>query len=283
MAPAGLTAKLSRSITKGKKLSKRPAVVAFNFAPVKETFKMCNMSLAQKFFDLSNALQDKAFADNSEALQIAGQLIAQSLANDGVLHTFGSGHSQILAAEIERRAGGLVPVSSINDPADGWPEQIPGYGARLFQRYAYQYNVQSGDVVIVISNSGRNASPIEIAMEAKSYGLKVIALTSLDMSKATTSRHPSGKKLYELADLVLDNGGIPGDAAIDAPGFAYKVGPTSTMSGALLLNLLSMEIIENLINMGVTPPTYVSQNADGGAKHNEALAMKYRHRIRRPI
>ena len=241
------------------------------------------MSLAQKFFDTSNALQDKVFADNAETLQAAGKLIAESIAADGVLHTFGSGHSQILAAEIERRAGGLVPVSSINDPADGWPEQIAGYGARLFQRYAYQYAVLPGDVVLVISNSGRNASPIEVAMEARAAGLKVIALTSLDMSKATSSRHPSGKKLYELADLVLDNGGVPGDAAIDAPGFAYKVGPTSTMSGALILNLLAMEIIEKLIAMGVTPPTYVSQNADGGAEHNEALATKYRHRIRRPI
>ena len=241
------------------------------------------MSLAQTFFDTSNALQDKVFADNAETLQIAGKQIAESIAADGVLHTFGSGHSQILAAEIERRAGGLVPVSSINDPADGWPEQIAGYGARLFQRYAYQYAVQPGDIVLVISNSGRNASPIEVAIEARAAGLKVIALTSLDMSKATTSRHPSGKKLYDLADLVLDNGGMPGDAAIDAPGFAYKVGPTSTMSGALILNLLSMEIIENLIAMGVTPPTYVSQNADGGADHNEALAQKYRHRIRRPI
>ncbi len=241
------------------------------------------MSLAQKFFDTSNALQDKVYADNADTLKGAGKMIADSIAAEGVLHTFGSGHSQILAAEIERRAGGLVPVSSINDPADGWPEQIHGYGARLFQRYAYQYAVQPGDVVLVISNSGRNASPIEVAMEARAAGLKVIAMTSLAMSKATSSRHPSGKKLYELADLVLDNGGLPGDAAIDAPGFAYKVGPTSTMTGALLLNLLSMEIIENLISMGVTPPTYVSQNADGGAEHNEALAKKYRHRIRRPI
>lgn len=241
------------------------------------------MSLAQQFFDTSKALQDKVFADNADTLKAAGKLIADSIAADGVLHTFGSGHSQILACEIERRAGGLVPVSSINDPADGWPEQIAGYGARLFQRYAYQYAVQAGDVVLVISNSGRNASPIEVAMEAREAGLKVIVLTSLDMSKATTSRHPSGKKLYELADLVLDNGGVPGDAAIDAEGFAYKVGPTSTMSGALILNLLSMEIIENLIAMDVTPPTYVSQNADGGAEHNEALAQKYRHRIRRPI
>ena len=154
---------------------------------------------------------------------------------------------------------------------------------RVLRARTVRVPMRPGDVVLVISNSGRNASPIEVAMEAREAGLKVIVLTSLDMSKATTSRHPSGKKLYELADLVLDNGGVPGDAAIDAAGFAYKVGPTSTMSGALILNLLSMEIIENLIAMGVTPPTYVSQNADGGAEHNEALAQKYRHRIRRPI
>lgn len=242
-----------------------------------------HMSLAEDFYKTSTQLQAEVYQQNRETLKAAGKRIAESIAADGVLHTFGSGHSQILAAEIERRAGGLVPVSSINDPADGWPEQIAGYGARLFQRYAYQYAVQAGDVVLVISNSGRNASPIEVAMEAKTAGLDVVVLTSLGMSKTTTSRHPSGKKLYELGDYVLDNGGVPGDAAIDAPGFAYKVGPTSTMSGALLLNLLSMEIIEHLIGMGVTPPTYVSQNADGGAEHNEALARKYRHRIRRPI
>ncbi|MEM1223038.1 MAG: SIS domain-containing protein [Verrucomicrobiota bacterium] len=241
------------------------------------------MSLSKKFYETSIRLQEEVFAANVDTLQAAGKRIADSIAVDGVLHTFGSGHSQILAAEIERRAGGLVPVSSINDPADGWPEQIVGYGARLFQRYAYQYNVQPGDVVLVISNSGRNASPIEVAMEAKSAGLDVVVMTSLEMSKATTSRHPSGKKLYELGDYILDNGGVPGDAAIDAPGFAYKVGPTSTTSGALLLNLLTMEIIEELIRIGATPPTYVSQNADGGAEHNEALAQKYRHRIRRPI
>ncbi|PXA04874.1 hypothetical protein DDZ13_02610 [Coraliomargarita sinensis] len=241
------------------------------------------MSLSEDFYKTSLQLQANVLAKNESTLKAAGQQIAESIAADGILHTFGSGHSQILAAEIERRAGGLVPVSSIHDPADGWPEQIVGYGKRLFQRYAYQYAVRPGDWVLVISNSGRNASPIEVAMEAQAHGLRVIVLTSLEMSKASTSRHPSGKKLYELGDHVLDNCGTPGDAAIEAPGFAHKVGPTSTMSGALILNLLTMEIIENLIGMGVTPPTYVSQNADGGAEHNEALAQKYRHRIRRPI
>ena len=241
------------------------------------------MSLAEKFYTSSQKLQSSVYENNKATLKAAGKRIAACLATDGVLHTFGSGHSQILASEIERRAGGLVPISSINDPADGWPEQIEGYGTRLFQRYAYQYAVQSGDLVLVISNSGRNACPIEVALEAKLAGLDIIVLTSLDMSKSSCSRHISGKKLYEIGDYVLDNGGIPGDATIEAAGFDFKVGPTSTMSGALLLNLLSMETIEQLIASGITPPTYVSQNVDGGAEHNEALAKKYRHRIRRPI
>ena len=110
------------------------------------------MSLAQKFYDSSLALQNRVYETNKAILKAAGLRIAKSLAADGVLHTFGSGHSQILAAEIERRAGGLVPVSNIDDPADGWPEQIVGYGARLFQRYAYRYAVQTSDIVLVISN-----------------------------------------------------------------------------------------------------------------------------------
>ena len=241
------------------------------------------MSLAEKFYTSSQNLQSNAYENNKVVLQAAGKRIATCIASEGVLHTFGSGHSQILASEIERRAGGLVPVSNINDPADGWPEQIEGYGTRLFQRYAYQYAVQNNDVLLVISNSGRNACPIEVAQEAKLAGLDIIVLTSLDMSKNTRSRHTSGKKLYEIGDYVLDNGCISGDAAIEAEGFEYKIGPTSTMSGALLLNLLSMETIEQLIAMGVSPPTYVSQNVDYGAERNEALAEKYRHRIRRPI
>ena len=241
------------------------------------------MSLAEKFYTSSQNLQSNAYENNKAVLQAAGKRIATCIASEGVLHTFGSGHSQILASEIERRAGGLVPVSNINDPADGWPEQIEGYGTRLFQRYAYQYAVQNNDVLLVISNSGRNACPIEVAQEAKLAGLDIIVLTSLDMSKNTGSRHTSGKKLYEIGDYVLDNGCISGDAAIEAEGFEYKIGPTSTMSGALLLNLLSMETIEQLIAMGVSPPTYVSQNVDYGAERNEALAEKYRHRIRRPI
>lgn len=241
------------------------------------------MSLAEKFYTSSQKLQSSAYENNKAVLQAAGKRVATCIAADGVLHTFGSGHSQILASEIERRAGGLVPVSNINDPADGWPEQIEGYGTRLFQRYAYQYAVQSSDVLLVVSNSGRNACPIEVAQEAKLVGLDLIVLTSLDMSKNTSSRHTSGKKLYEIGDYVIDNGCISGDAAIEAEGLEYKVGPTSTMSGALLLNLLSMETIEQLIAMGVSPPMYVSQNVDCGAEHNKALAEKYRHRIRRPI
>ena len=102
---------------------------------------LSTMSSAQEFYDFSLALQTSVYETNKSDTESCRLRIAKS-ATDGVLHTFGSGHSQILATEIERRAGGLVPVSSIYDPADGWPEQIVGYGARLFQRYAYRYAVQ---------------------------------------------------------------------------------------------------------------------------------------------
>lgn len=248
----------------------------------KKSFTMLN--LAASYFETVSRLQGQILERNRETLWELGKAIAGSLAADGVLHLFGSGHSQIIAMEMERRAGGLVPVSSMEDPAFGWAEQIPGYGTRLIERYLFRFQAKPGEFVIVISNSGKNASPLEVAWEARERGFKVVAVTSLDMSKQAKSLHPSGQRLFEMAHFVLDNGGIPGDAAIDLPGSNIRVGPTSTMTGALLLNLLHVEIIDNLVEMEVDPlPVLVSQNLPHGAEHNQRLCEKYRHRIRRPI
>lgn len=242
------------------------------------------MDLARDFFDKVNHLQAEAWEKNERVLRVLGDAVAGSLADGGVLHLFGSGHSQILAAEMERRAGGLVPVSTIEDPAFGWAEQVPGYGARLFDRYAYRYDVRPGEFIVVISNSGKNASPLEVAWAARERGLQVVALTSVTMSSRVDSLHPSGKRLFEMAHHVLDNGGIPGDAALSLPDGEIRVGPTSTMTGALLLNLLHVEIIQGLVGRGVAPlPVYISQNLPQGAAHNREICHRYRHRIRRPI
>lgn len=241
------------------------------------------MSLAAQFFDYALELQHRVRAANTEALEKAGAAIGASLASGGVLHTFGSGHSAILARELVHRAGGLVPVSSIADPTGGWPEKVPGYGAALFKRYAEAFGFEAGEVAIVISNSGRNPSPIEVALAAKERGGIVVAVTGLPMSARTTSLHSSGKRLFEVADHVLDTLGETGDAVLPVPGETLKTGPMSSVSGVLLLNLLGLAAIDWMVTHGHRPPLLQSANTDGGAERNAALSARYRGRLCRPL
>jgi uncharacterized phosphosugar-binding protein len=220
---------------------------------------------------------------NLEALQRAAAAIGPSIAVGGVLHTFGSGHSEIIAREIVGRAGGLVCVTAIQDPTAGFVENLPGYGRRLAERHHRIHRMEPGEGVIVISNSGKNCSPIEVAMVARELGLTVIALTNMTMSRQTPSEHPSGKKLYEVADYVLDNGGVPGDAVVSLPDGSTKAGPTSTIAGALLLNLFQLHVIEWLAERGHPLPVLRSQNTPGGIEANRALGAKYRTRLSKPL
>ena len=138
--------------------------------------------------------------------------------------------------------------------------------------------------MVVISNSGRNCAPIDVALFARECGLHVVAVTALAMARETSSRHPTGKKLHEIADVVLDNGGISGDARTALPDASgAKSGPTSTLAGALLLNLLQLDVLQWLHERGHSLPVLRSQNNEGGAEHNQALAAKYRLRLSRPI
>ena len=241
------------------------------------------MELSEKFYGIIQKISGEVRDTNAPTLRLLGQLIGENIGNGGVLHTFGSGHSGILAQELVHRAGGLVPVSAVVDPTGGWAETLPGYGSRLVDRHHQNFGLLSGETIIVISNSGRNPSPIEIATRCKELGLTVAALTSLEMSRQSESLHPSGKRLYEIADHVLDNCGVSGDAALAIPGRPEKVGPTSTFSGALLLNLLAMEIIEFMIRKGDPVPILRSANLPGAREYNAEISARYRHRLSRPL
>ena len=211
--------------------------------------------------------------------------------DEGVLHTFGSGHSEVIAREIIGRAGGLMCVSGILDPGAGFSENVIGYGTRLAERYDKIHGLHPGECLIVISNSGKNASPIEVALYAKQKGLTVIGLTALAMSTTAPTVHPGGQNLHALADHVLDNHGVSGDAIVEvgsprhaAPGAPpIKAGPTSTLIGAMLLNLLALEVIGWLQANGHELPILRSQNVPGGPEFNLELAKKYRLRLSRPI
>lgn len=235
---------------------------------------------------------DRAIAQNAGVLKTAGVLIGRSIADGGVLHTFGSGHSEIIGREIIGRAGGLMPVSGIFDPGMGFSENVVGYGTRLAERYDHTHGLHPGEVIIVISNSGKNAAPIEVGLYAKQKGLTVVALTALAMSTTASTVHPGGKNLHVIADHVLDNLGVPGDAIVEMnngklagrpPDASAMAGPTSTLIGATLLNLLTLEAMTWLRDQDHELPVVQSQNLPGGMAANIALAARYRTRLSKLI
>jgi uncharacterized phosphosugar-binding protein len=240
------------------------------------------MSLTDSYFTTATALLQRARDTNAATLKKLGPILGQSVAAGGVIHTFGSGHSEVIAREIIGRAGGLVCVTGLFDPTMGFAENLVGYGARLVERYDRQYGLHAGETIIVISNSGKNSSPIEVALYAKQKGLTVVGLTCVEMAKSAATVHPGGKKLHEIADHVLDNCGTPGDAIVEVADGA-KAGPTSTLVGVLLLNLLSLEVIAWLKAHGHPLPLLRSQNLPGAIEHNRELAKKYHGRLSRVL
>ena len=242
------------------------------------------MNAIDRYRALVGAQMDAAVSTQRPVLEAAAARIADALVAGRFLYAFGTGHSHMLAEEIFYRAGGLACAAAILDPplmlhegaaASSDREREPGYAARLLARYP----LAAGDVLVVASNSGRNAVPVEMALAARERGLTVIALTSLAHSRAFPSRHPSGKRLFEVADLVLDNQGIPGDAGLELPGLPRRVGPTSSLTGILLLNALVVRAIELALDRGHCPDVYASSNADVPG-WNEALIARYRDRVR---
>lgn len=196
---------------------------------------------------------------------------------------FGASHAGILTEELFYRAGGCMLVNPIFAPElmlDTSPishtssmERLMGYGARIAKDRA---EFKAGDVLIVHSVSGRNPVGIEIAMAAREAGVKVIAVTNLAYSQSVTSRHPNGKRLFELADIVLDNHGDVGDAAVEIDGMDQKVSPTSTVVGAAMLDAIVAALVQKLVDAGMEhPPVFYSANLDGGDELNRKLFAEY--------
>ena len=239
-------------------------------------------SLAETYYARAGTLLSKAWETNAAPIARLAPLIGQSVADGGVVHMFGSGHSEVIAREIIGRAGGLVCVTGIIDPTGGFIENLPGYGASLAARYDRQYQLKAGETIIVISNSGKNTAPIDVALYAKAKGLQVAALTCMAMSAVTPSQHPSGKRLFEVADHVLDNGGVPGDAIVEVAD-GVNAGPTSTLIGASVLNWLMLSVVDWLKGQGHPLPVLRSQNSPGAIEHNRALGARYKARLSRQL
>ncbi len=225
----------------------------------------------------------------SGPVQEAADLVVASLRSDGVLQAFGTGHSEALAMELAGRAGGLVPTNRISlrdvvifggeSPevlSSGMLERDPGIAQRL---YALA-NPHPSDVFVIASNSGVNGSVVEMARIVKKQGHPLIAITSAAQTAGLASRHPSGTRLIDHADVLLDNGAPYGDAVLDLPG-GGAVCAVSSITAALLAQTLGAEIIRRLIADEETPPVYLSANIPGGDEHNTVLEQRYAGRIRR--
>jgi uncharacterized phosphosugar-binding protein len=239
-------------------------------------------SIPELYFAKANDLLARAWKVNAPVIAQLAPRIGESVAQGGVIHTFGSGHSELISREIIGRAGGLVCVSGIIDPTAGFIENLPGYGTKLVERYDRQHQLRAGETLIVISNSGKNGSPIDVALYGKAKGLNVVALTCLAMSQVTPSQHASGKRLFETADFVLDNGGVPGDAIVEVAS-GTNAGPTSTFIGCSVLNWLMLAVVEWLAANGHPLPLLRSQNLPGAIEYNRELGKKYAGRLSRQL
>ena len=228
---------------------------------------------------------DRAFSSQRTVLEQTASLIAQAIEQKKNVFVFGCSHAGILAEEVFYRTGGLAVINPIFFPGfmlntrpitmTSSLERISGLGETLLDKN----HVNNGDVLILHSVSGRNTVPVEMAIEARKRGVHTVCITNLAYSKAVTSRHPDGKRLFEVCDLVIDNGGEVGDAAIKLDGLAEKIGPTSTAVGTALLNAIVIDAVELMIADGIVPPVFMSANLDGGDEHNARIFKEYKDNI----
>ena len=222
-------------------------------------------------------------------------LLAECIERGGVIHAFGTGHSEAFAMEIAGRAGGLIPTNKValRDTVLYGQHTLAELGGRpplerdphIAEDLFATINRHPEDVFVIASNSGVNGSVVGLALLARQHGHRVIAVTSLEHTARVSPRHPSGQRLADVADVVIDNLAPYGDSTLTLPakdgGVGIGVGAVSSVTAAFIAQVITIDAAQRLQQAGATPPVYVSANVPGGDEHNQALEDLYRGRIRR--
>lgn len=226
----------------------------------------------------------RAFLQERE-IKLAAKWVSESIRDKGWIYVSGTGHSHMMAEEIFYRTGGFARVIPVLDPDlmlhisasnSTMVERQEGYAHDLLKSYP----LTEKDVFFIFSNSGRNPVTIEMAMYAQEKGARVISITNFIQSKTLDSRHSSEQMLFQVSDLFLDNCGEIGDAAIDIEGVPIKVGPTSTVIGAALIQAIMVQAVENLVEMGVDPEIFKGANDGDTDQPVDSLVEKYKKQVK---
>lgn len=240
---------------------------------------------ANDYLQKAIAAISKVADTQQDAISKAAQAFADAVENDRSIFAFGASHSFILAEEMVYRTGGLMLVNPIYPhgmnlfvrpltATSRW-ERVLGLGKEVLASAP----IKSGDVLLIASTSGRNAVAIDMAIAAKEQGITTIGVTSVEYSTNVMSRHPSGKKLLDLCDIMIDNCAPHGDAAVSIPGFGQKTGPLSSVTGCAIVNAIVAETVKLLVERGIEPPVFVSANLDHGDDYNARKLQENKHRI----
>ena len=238
------------------------------------------MNLAEKYLQTAEA-QIEALGDSQmPQIETAAGWFAEVVAAKRLVYIFGTGHSHMLAEELFYRAGGLARVVPMLQPALMLHESASGStqaerDPNIVGELLKQYPMGGGDVLVVASNSGRNACPVELAMAAKERSVRTIAVINAEHSAKWTSRHPSGKRLGDVVDLVIDNCGVEGDACVPLPESYLSIGATSTVTGCLIMQMIACRATEMLYASGTPPDLYQSSNANHDDR-NKALIAEHK-------
>lgn len=241
------------------------------------------MQPTRTYLETAEEILHSAIEAAAPSLEVAGRIVAECFDRDGMLYVFGSGHSHVFAEEAFYRAGGAARVCPILKPEHMLHEgarrsteleRQSGLAAALLEPYAID---PATDVLLVVSNSGANALPVEVAETARARGVTVIAITSVAYANASTS---PGGRLHQVADVVLDNHCPPGDALVELGADLPRVGPASSVVGLALLNAMIVEALARQTARGHRPDIYLSAGMPGAGEHNARTAERFSLRNR---
>lgn len=241
---------------------------------------------AADFFEAAIGLLREVAEAEAASVTAAGTLLADTVAEGGRLFAFGAGHSSLAAQDVVYRAGGLAVMNLLTVPGVVGVDVHPATLGSALERVSGLAGtvlgaspLRAGDALIVVSLSGRNALPVEMARDARALGVRVIGVTSVAYATETTPRHPSGTFLKDHCDVVVDSRVPVGDTTLTAPGVPAPFAPASTVVTSALMQAVVATAARQLADRGIEPPLLRSGNVDGGRAWNARVMAEYGERI----